>query len=56
MTLHLELNKIKENNEFKNYGNIDQTNKKTIFEIFEIYNKEVISKNNSIYNPIILCN
>ena len=49
MTLHLELNIIKENNEIKNYGNIDQTNKKAIFDI---YNKEVISKNNSIISQL----
>ena len=49
MTLHLELNKIKENNEVKNYGNIDQTNKKAIFDI---YNEEVISNNNSIISQL----
>ena len=49
MTLHLELNKTIENNEIINYGNIDQTNKKAIFDI---YNEEVISKNNSIISKL----
>ena len=49
MTLHLELNKIKEDNEIKNYGNIDQTDKKAIYDI---YNEEVISKNNSIISQL----
>ena len=51
MTLHLELNKTIENknNENKNYANIDQTNKKSIFDLF---NEEVISKNNSIISQL----
>ena len=49
MTLHLELNKIKEDNEIKNYGNIGQTDKKAIYDI---YNEEVISKNNSIISRL----
>ena len=51
MTLHLELNKTIENknNENKNYGNIDQTNKQAIFDIF---NEEVITKNNSIISKL----
>ena len=49
MTLHLELNISIENNEIKNYGNINQTNKKAIFDIF---NEEVISKNNSIISQL----
>jgi len=49
MTLHSELNKTIEKNEIKNYGIIDPSNKKTIFDI---YNEEVISKNNSIISKL----